>query len=294
MCSADDSRSTGAGSGDSPASAPLEIEALSLPEWVLFHVPHDSTFIPPSVRGQFLLNDAELKAELLRMTDHSTFDLFAQDIPAERIARFPLSRLVVDVERFEEDGLEVMAALGMGAVYERTSDGRQLRHSLACGEREEIMNAWYRPHHARLAGIAEETIHRHGVALLLDAHSFPSKPLPCDLNQEPNRPDICIGTDEFHTPMELKDASLHAFGIAGWTVGLNTPFAGALVPMRHYRKEPRLAALMIEVNRGLYVDEATGERRSCFPSLARMIRKCVVSAVSTWTHGNCVEAFLAF
>ena len=33
---------------------------------VILHVPHDSVVIPPEVRGQFLLDDAELQAELRR------------------------------------------------------------------------------------------------------------------------------------------------------------------------------------------------------------------------------------
>jgi N-formylglutamate amidohydrolase len=274
------------GAGDSSAPIPHGIDALILPEWVLFHVPHDSTWVPPSVRNQFLLNDEELKTELLRMTDHWTFDLFAQGIPARRVVQAGVSRLVVDVERFEEDALEIMASRGMGAVYEHTSDGRQLRHSPAPDEREELMDAWYHPHHERLMEIVQETINQRGVALLLDAHSFPSRPLPYELEQGLARPDICIGTDEFHTPEKLVQAFLRAFGDVGWTVGLNTPFGGALVPMPLYRKERRLTVVMVEVNRALYIDEATGERRTSFTSVAEMIRQCVVSAISSWKQGS--------
>jgi N-formylglutamate deformylase len=280
MSSAEKTSFGEARAGNSFAPIPHGSDALTLPEWVLFHVPHNSIWIPPSVRNQFLLNDAELKAELLRMTDHWTFDLFAQGIPAQ------VSRLVVDVERFEEDALEVMVSRGMGAIYERTSDGRQLRHPLALGKREELMNAWYRPHHQRLTQVVQKTIDQHGVALLLDAHSFPSLPLPYELEQGLVRPDICIGTDEFHTPEKLVHAFLRAFSDIGWTIGLNTPFGGALVPMPLYRKERRLTAIMVEVNRKLYVDEATGERTTAFTSVAEMIRQCVVSAISSWKQGD--------
>jgi N-formylglutamate amidohydrolase len=243
-------------------------------------VPHDSTFIPPSERSKLLLNEEELKSELLHMTDHWTFDLFTRGVPEERILRSPISRLIVDVERFEEDSLEIMASRGMGAVYERTSDGLQLRPRLTVAEREKLMNNWYFPHPHRLTEAVQRSLDSHGQALLIDAHSFPSQPLSCDWDQQPDRPDICIGTDDFHTPPQLGEALLHAFRGAGWSVRLNIPFEGALVPMRYYRKQRNLAAVMIEANRALYVDETTGERKPCFASVARTIREVVISGVS--------------
>jgi N-formylglutamate amidohydrolase len=50
--------------------------------------------------------------------------------------------------------------------------------------------------------------------------------------------------------------------------------------MRYYRKQRNLAAVMIEANRALYVDETTGERKPCFASVARTIREVVISGVS--------------
>jgi N-formylglutamate amidohydrolase len=274
------------GAADSSAPTLRAFDTPALPDWVLFHVPHDSTFIPPSERSKLLLNDEELKSELLRMTDHWTFDLFAQGIPEERILRSQVSRLVVDVERFEEDSLEIMASRGMGAVYERTSDGQQLRPPLPAIQRQELMNNWYFPHHHRLTESVQRSLDNHGQALLIDAHSFPSQPLPCDCDQQPDRPDICIGTDEFHTPPQLADALVDAFGTKGWTVKLNSPFAGAIVPMRNYRKERNLAAVMIEVNRALYVDEMTGDRLPCFASVAKAIRNVILSGVRLLNLGD--------
>ena len=279
MPSKDGTDSGGVGAADSSAPTLRAFGTPALPDWVLFHVPHDSTFIPPSERSKLLLNDEGLKSELLRMTDHWTFDLFTQGVPEERVLRSPVSRLVVDVERFEEDSLEIMASRGMGAVYERTSDGQQLRPRLAVAERRELMNTWYVTHHRRLTEVVQRSLDGHGQALLIDAHSFPSQTLPCDWDQQPDRPDICIGTDEFHTPPQLADALVDAFGTKGWTVKLNSPFAGALVPIHHYKKKCNLAAVMIEVNRTLYIDETTGKRLQCFSSVARTLREVVLSAI---------------
>ncbi len=61
---------------------------------------------------------------------------------------FPVSRLVVDPERFEKDDEEPMAARGMGVVYELTSHGQPLRvfpSSSAAEERGKLLERFYRP-----------------------------------------------------------------------------------------------------------------------------------------------------
>ena len=85
-----------------------------LPDWVVLHVPHDSTHVPDDVRDQFVLDDLALKEELVRMTDHLTLELFASRVAEYNVVRSPVSRLVLDVERFEDDALEPMSARGMG------------------------------------------------------------------------------------------------------------------------------------------------------------------------------------
>ena len=39
---------------------------------------------------------------------------------------------------------------------------------------------------------------------------------------------------------------------------INTPFAGAIVPAKHYKKDERVQAVMIEIRRDLYLNESTG------------------------------------
>jgi N-formylglutamate deformylase len=251
-----------------------------LPLWVVLHVPHDSTCIPSSVREQFLQNDAELNAELLCMTDHWTFDLFGHGVPAHQIIRAAVSRLVVDVERFDDDSQEVMAVRGMGAIYERSAHGLALRRLLRPEERESLLNTWYWPHHKRLELAVEKALAAHGHALVVDAHSFPSCPLPYELDQRPDRPDICIGTDSFHTPQGLEEAFVTAFRRAGFSVSVNFPFSGALVPKRHYGQDKRVASVMIEVNRGLYMDEISGRRLDHFTSVASALHRCIDHAIS--------------
>lgn len=257
---------------------------MTYPSWVVLHVPHDSTAVPADVRAQFLLDEAELGRELDRMTDHRTLAIFADPSSEAVVVRSPVSRLVVDVERFPDEGDEPMAARGMGAVYTATSQLTPLRLRLSAGEREALMQAYYRPHHARLEAAVATAIERHGRCLVIDCHSFPSVALPYEMADSPNtRPDICIGTDDFHTSDELAGAFTAAFRRAGWRVSLNEPFAGALVPASRYRRDARVGAVMVEVNRRLYMREVDATLSADFEDVTRRIRESCGEAIASWS-----------
>lgn len=91
---------------------------------VVVHIPHASTVIPPDVRDTFAVSGCELERELVLMTDWYTDELYRGLAALDATICFPVSRLVVDPERFLDDGREPMAERGMGATYMRTSDGR--------------------------------------------------------------------------------------------------------------------------------------------------------------------------
>ncbi len=252
----------------------------SLPDWVVVHLPHDSTRIPVDVRGQFILDDSALTDELNKITDHRTLDLFAR-ATGGRVVRSDVSRLVVDVERFDDDQQEPMAVIGMGVIYRVTSRLQPLRRTLSEEERASLIATYYAPHHARLTRVVDEALERHGRCLVLDCHSFPSKALPYErINGHGERPDICIGTDPFHTDKTLERAFVGSFAQAGWRVAVNAPFAGAMVPVRHYRRDRRVGAVMVEANRRLYLDEETFKALPDFDQTADLIKRCCASAVA--------------
>ena len=242
---------------------------------LIFHIPHSSTVIPAEVRKSLLLDGEVLEAELLRMTDHWTDTLF--DVPgvgAERVV-FPVSRLVVDPERFADDATEPMAARGMGVVYERTADLRPLRKTLSAEGKRALIDRFYRPHHRRLSSAVGRALAHCARCLIVDCHSFPSSPLPYDCDQRPDRPDVCIGTDDFHTPGPLATEAVAVFERAGLRTAVNRPFAGAIVPMEYYCRDPAVSSIMIEVNRGQYMDEKTGGRLPAFADLQLRLAGCL-------------------
>jgi len=196
------------------------------------------------------------------MTDWFTDELF--DLPLANRIVFPVSRLVVDPERFLDDSMEIMAEQGMGVVYTRTSQGSDLRPELTQESRLNLIERFYVPHHGALTKAVDDLLDTENWCLVIDCHSFPSRPLPYEPDQEPDRPDICLGTDPFHTPAWLASGAFKSFTESGFRVEFNRPFAGALVPGKQFQSDPRVLALMIEVNRSTYMDETSGRRLRSF------------------------------
>ena len=233
---------------------------LKLP--IIFHIPHSSKVIPDNTRDQFVLSDQTLKTELLLMTDTYTEDLFVSNKTEHEIIIFPISRLVVDAERFVDDQLEPMSEKGMGVIYTLTSNGKKLRQPITEQERKFLINTYYKPHHDKLKKAVGNQLKDYDKILIIDCHSFPSIPLPYEFNQTKSRPDICIGTDDFHTPENLTQRCRQLFQKKGYSIKINEPFSGSLVPWEYYQKSKNVHSIMIEVNRKLYMDEKTGDKNS--------------------------------
>lgn len=242
---------------------------------VLFHIPHASVEIPLSPREDILLSEEELADEVLKMTDWFVHEWIDPLPIGADFVRFPVSRLVVDPERFREDAVEPMSRVGMGAVYTRTHGGRVLRVENQ-RIREELLKKYYDPHHDDLEKTARGSIEKKGKCLLLDLHSFPSLALPYEIKAQGEaaveRPDICIGTCAYHTPPALASFIESFCREQAWSCCKDQPFSGTMVPMSLYKKDKRLVSVMLEVRRGLYMDEKTGERLQGYAAFYEKIR----------------------
>jgi len=212
---------------------------------MILHIPHSSTNTL-----NYRLHNRD--REILRMTDHFTDDLYAHKETIRVV--FEVSRLVCDVERFEDDKQEYMSKFGMGVCYIKDTEGEKLR-DLSSSEKEEILVNYYRPHHKKLADKVDEELGKKGSSLIIDCHSFPDEAYYFNSDFGAKRPDVCIGSDEFHTPKELEEKVKNFFLSKGYTVWVNRPYSGTMVPLKHYKKESRVNSIMIELNRKLYMDE---------------------------------------
>lgn len=258
------------------AALTLEKESFMAVPLTIVHIPHSSPVIPPAIRTTLKLTDEELQHELLVMTDWYTDALFAVPNDTAATITFPVSRLVVDPERFADDDHEPMAAKGMGAVYTRTSDGKALRQELSAEERDRLLKTYFHPHQQRARDVVQAALADHGKCLLVDVHSFSSKPLPHEPDQTANRCQICIGTDDFHSPPWLVEWLTAAFRQRSFNVVANRPFSGTFMPLEFYRRDPRALSVMIEVNRSLYMDEETGQKHVGFGCLQSEIGEVLV------------------
>jgi N-formylglutamate deformylase len=226
---------------------------------IILHVPHSSTEIP--LYDGYLVDSSVLDKEILKLTDWFTDDLFYSDEDEMIIAEF--SRIFCDPERFTDDSQEVMAQYGMGVLYEKSDNGDEIR--IVTPElKEKILNSYYWKHHHKFSLAVNNQLQNHGKAIIIDCLSYPTIPLKRDLDKNPKRPDFNIGTDAYHTPKELIDLSVSFFEKAGYTLGIDWPYKGSIVPMEHYQKNKNVQSIMLEINRGLYLNEPSNEKSESY------------------------------
>jgi len=210
-----------------------------------------------------------IEHELLRLTDWYVDELFCENLSEVHVVRASVSRLVVDVERFPNDANEPCAAVGMGAVYTKTTNGATLRVD-SVGDRSDLMDRYYWPHHEELKRATHRALERFGRCTVVDAHSFPTASLPTQ-RACATVPEIGIGTDSYHTPHWLRDTAVDFFQASGFSVGVDIPFSGTMVPNCAWQRDRRVASIMIEVRRDLYIDEATVTRLPAFSKLRSLL-----------------------
>jgi N-formylglutamate amidohydrolase len=222
----------------------------------IMHIPHSAIKIPGEVLSYF--DENLLEQELKLSTDWATDDIFR--IEELKTIRFDYSRLFVDVERLEEN--EPMEKYGRGISYTRASGGKELHKPYDSSVISKIKRH-YTTHHDTLTMLTESICQRENntqFCTIFDCHSFNDEPLPFEIDNLREqgieirpRPDICIGTDNFHTPKWLEDRFVDYFVTAGYSVRVNDPYGGAIVPLKYYQKRKNVFAIMIEINKRLYM-----------------------------------------
>ena len=220
---------------------------------VVLHVPHSSRRVPTQERARIVLDDAELDAELTAITDARTDEIALRAADAAHLRPWVfvnrLSRLVVDPERFPDER-EEMNAVGMGAVYERTTQLKVLRQPTGA-ERAALIATYFDPYAVALAELVSQRLAAAGRVTVLDVHSYPRVALPYERHGKGPRPRVCLGTDEFHTPDNLVTSARDAFALAApvHEIGLDSPFSGCYIPLGQYGVNPDVNGLMLEIRR---------------------------------------------
>ena len=222
---------------------------------MILHVPHSSTNIP-SMDG-FIIDENAIAQEMLKLTDWYTDDLFYSG--EDEMIKAEFSRIFCDPERFVDDAQEIMAQYGMGVLYKKNDNGDNIR-KVTPALRERVLTDYDWKHHEKLSKAVNNQLHLFEKAFIIDCHSYPSIPLKRDLDKNPKRPDFNIGTDSFHTPKKWIELSVSFFESAGYSLGIDWPYKGSIVPMEHYQKNKNVQTIMLEINRGLYLNEPSNEK----------------------------------
>jgi N-formylglutamate deformylase len=235
---------------------------------LILHIPHSSTIIP--LKEGYCVSDEIIKQEILKLTDWYTDDLFENNTDIS--IKAPFSRIFCDTERFSDDNEEVMAQFGMGVLYENTDDGELLRQ-ITPELRTQILNKFYWKHHNRLTESVRLKLEQFDLAIIVDCHSFPRIPINRALDKSAFRPDFNIGTDPFHTPQKLIDLSIDFFNERGFSLGLDSPYSGSIVPMEYYQKTNKVQSIMLEINRKLYLNGSSNKKSTRYHEIKQVVQE---------------------
>ncbi len=151
------------------------------------------------------------------------------------------------------------AAAGYGVIPRLTGDGRPLYdRRLSPEEAANRIAQVHAPYHAALDGLMQAAHARHGMAYLVDWHSMPARATRGAGGAR--GPDVVLGDRHGSScAADLTRRLRRAFEALGWRVALNQPYSGGWTTQRWGRPAEGFHAVQIELNRALYLDEATLE-----------------------------------
>ena len=158
----------------------------------------------------------------------------------------------------------------MGVLYTKTDLGKPLRN-ITPELKKKILNNFYYPHHKKLSNAVEMQLDKFSKALIIDCHSFPEHPLERDLNKETSRPDFNIGIDSLHTPQKLLYTVMEFIKDSGYSVLIEKPYKGTIVPLEHFQRNNTVKSVMLEINRKLYMNENSIKKSVNYNNIKELI-----------------------
>jgi N-formylglutamate amidohydrolase len=256
-------------SGGEPAFVLHRPQHVTLP--LVFSSPHSGRCYPPD-----LIAASRLSPERLRRSEDAFVEELFQGVVAYGApllaARFPRAYLDLNREPYEldpdlfEDALPAFVNTrslrvqgGLGTIARVVGEAEEIYgRRLTVAEAMARIETFYWPYHAALRDLIEQARRRFGFAILIDCHSMPSSSAAEGLEAGERRAQFVLG-DRFGVSCaseltRLVEQRLSGFG---YQVKLNKPYAGGYIT-EHYGAPVRgVHALQLEINRGLFTDEAS-------------------------------------
>jgi N-formylglutamate amidohydrolase len=257
----------------------------------VFNSPHSGRRYPE----RFLAMSRLDRMAIRRSEDYFVEELFAGAVPLGApmlVAHFPRAYLDVNREPYELDprmfgdrlpphanSRSIRVAGGLGTIPRVVSEGIEIYGSrLPVSEAQSRIANIYKPYHQTLRDLLAQTHRRFGFATLIDCHSMPAS---VRYGQDGIRPDFIIG-DRFGTSAsrDLSETAASILSGMGYLVTSNKPYAGGFITEHYGRPLKGLHALQIEVNRGLYMDEATITKKASFHLLQEDIASFIAQLMA--------------
>ncbi|MBY5758634.1 N-formylglutamate amidohydrolase [Rhizobium leguminosarum bv. viciae 248] len=245
----------------------------------VYNSPHSGRIYPPEFIAQSRLEGIAIR----RSEDHYVDELFGSAVALGApllAANFPRAYLDVNREPYELDprmfdGLlppyanvnSLRVAGGLGTIPRIVAENMEIyARRLPVQEGLDRVEAVYKPYHAALRRLIARTHVQFGFGVLIDCHSMPGN---VRVAGSTSRPDFIIG-DRYGTSAsaELSRAAIAILEEMGFAAIRNKPYAGGFITEHYGRPSRGLHALQIEVNRAIYVDELTLEKRDDFAAVA--------------------------
>ncbi len=162
------------------------------------------------------------------------------------------------------------ANIGKALVWRLLDDGRAIYdRRLAVEEVMQRIEQHHRPYHAALRQLIDQTHARFGRVLHLNLHSMRSVAGVMGVGGAGHvRPDFVLGDrDGSSCAPRFTEQVRGTLESLGYRVLVNDPFKGMELVRAHADPSRQRHCLQIEVNRRLYMDEASLQRTDNFPTL---------------------------
>jgi N-formylglutamate amidohydrolase len=249
----------------------LEFDGVESP--VVVEVPHAGVFVDSetlatlAASGHAIARDADLYVDELYAN--------APKLGATLLIAH-VSRYVCDLNRSRSD-VDAITVIGgaapanpHGLIWRSTTEGSPalLDPPLPYAELERRITRFYDPYHATLARLLERKRERFGFAVLLCAHSMPSRGRlhTFESSESSLRPDIVPGTRQKTTAAaSLIDVTDELAKRHGLSLSHDTPYSGGHTTAHYGRPNSGIHAIQLELSRRLYMNEFNLTKTSGFP-----------------------------
>ncbi|MCM5681849.1 N-formylglutamate amidohydrolase [Schlegelella sp. S2-27] len=255
--------------------------------------PHSGTLYPADFRFA-------CPAQALRMAEDTDVDTlwgFAPSMGAALLlAHFP--RSYIDVNRALDEldasmltgtwplplARSTKVRLGKGLIWRQLDDGTPIYdRGLSVAEAQMRIDRCWQPYHRLLDEAIAEARSRHPMVIHIDCHSMPSVAQAYSTEHPYEaHPDFVLGDRDGTTAAPQLTRWIERFlNSRGYTVGVNHPYKGVEIVRRHGRPSEGCHSIQLEINKRLYMNETTLERRAEFDRVQAALRELLEQLTAT-------------